>query len=176
MRSSVKQSRKETTVIRLPHLCHVFVKLLLLAPLAIILNFSEPTIATPTVNVYTVDPLVINCVINKIAGQRTITWTSQTAGIGSLSIAQGSYVPASKSQTSTLTISKAQLKTLKDTDKNAHVFTCEYKVTSGVTLTATQTATLFTPGWIKFFHQRVRLNLSENIYHVQEGPVKRGAW
>ena len=109
------------------------------------LCFSEATIATPAIDVYTVDPHTISCVINRITGQKTnLAWSTATA-IGTLDIDQGTYLPGSNSQTTVLTLTAAQLKTLRDTGTHDHVFTCKYTVGSSE-ISATQTTSVYTPG------------------------------
>ena len=100
------------------------------------------TIAVQTIVVYTVEPHKISCVLNKITGQSTITWSTQT-NIGQMSIEQGAF--GSNSQTSILTLSEDQLKTLANTGTRDHVFTCNYKIKE-VEITAKQTTSVYDPG------------------------------
>ena len=104
--------------------------------------FSVATIAVPTIDVYTVDPHKISCVLSKITGQSTITWNTQT-NIGKMSIEQGTF--GSNSQSSILTLSEKQLKSLANTGTRDHVFTCNYKI-KGVEITAKQTTSVYDPG------------------------------
>ena len=90
------------------------------------------------------DPHTISCVISRITGQKTLAWSTTTA-IGTLDIDQGTYVSGSNSQTTVLSLTAAQLKTLRDTGTHDHVFTCKYMVESS-DITATQTVSVYTPG------------------------------
>ena len=103
---------------------------------------SEAKIAVPTLSAYTMPQHEVKCTLSKITALRTITWHIPTS-LEDMTIDQGTY--AGNAQTSTLTLTPAQLVILKKASNAAHVITCKYTVGSTV-ITATQSLTLYTPG------------------------------
>ena len=95
------------------------------------------------------DSHTISCDITDIPGQMTgVEWISGTT-VASLGLAPQDGTISGTSQTSTLTLSSAQLVKLKSAGGNnpAHVFTCKITVgTSSTPLQATQTYNIYTPG------------------------------
>ena len=88
----------------------------------------------------------ISCVLSDIPSQMTVTWTTATAE-AALTLAPKDGTIQGTTQTSTLSLSSAQLVKLKATGGTnpAHVFTC--KITTGsTTVHATQTINIYTPG------------------------------
>ena len=101
-------------------------------------------------NIYTVDdPYVISCEISEVISSVTVDWKSGTndPAMTKLTIAQGKHDKTS--QTSTLTLSKAQILALKATSTTdpTHIFTCTFTVgTSKTVIQETQTIKIYTPG------------------------------
>ena len=101
------------------------------------------------IDVYTVDPYILNCVFTEVIKQVNVSWiiSTEVENFGFISIEQGAY--EDHSQTSTMTLTSSQLIKLKsagESDKT-HVFTC--KITVGDTpteYTTTQKAKIYTPG------------------------------
>ena len=88
---------------------------------------------------------VISCVLGDIPEQITgVTWSPATETADQYTLADGSE--SSNTQTSTLTITAAKLVNLDDVSLGVHTFTCSFTVgTTPVTVTATQTITIFAP-------------------------------
>ena len=112
-------------------------------------SLSAVAIATSTAEGYSLDPHTITCDITDIPAQITgVEWISQT-NVASLGLSPQDGIISGTSQTSTLTLSSAQLVQLKTAGglNPAHVFTCKITVgTSNTAVTATQTYSIFTPG------------------------------
>ena len=91
----------------------------------------------------------IRCVLDDLPGQYTgVEWISGTS-VTSLVLAPQDGVISGTSQTSTLSLSSAQLVQLKTAGGNnpSHVITCKIIVgTSSTAITATQTMSIYTPG------------------------------
>ena len=88
---------------------------------------------------------VISCVLGDIPDQITgVTWAPATETSGQYNLLDGSE--SSNSQTSTLTITAAKLQSLDGQSSGVHTFTCSFTIgTTPVTVTATQTITIFAP-------------------------------
>ena len=103
--------------------------------------------ASPIVISYDTHP--INCVLDDLPGQYTgVEWILGTS-VTSLGLAPQDGVISGTSQTSTLSLSSAQLVQLKAAGGNnpSHVITCRIIVgTSSTAITATQTMSIYTPG------------------------------
>ena len=110
---------------------------------------SAVAIATSTAEGYSMDPHTITCDITDIPAQITgVEWISQT-NVASLGLSPQDGIISGTSQTSTLTLSSAQLVQLKTAGGSnpAHVFTCKITVgTSNTPLQSTQTYNIYTPG------------------------------
>ena len=88
---------------------------------------------------------VISCVLDDIPKQiDDVTWDPAEEIDGEYSLTDG--LMKSNSQTSTLTITADKLETLHVQLSGVHTFTCSFTVgTTPVTVTATQTITIFHP-------------------------------
>ena len=103
---------------------------------------------TPTTSpiVYTVDTHTLSCAFTEILSQMTVAWTLGTtvSNIGTLDVNQGTM--ANKAQTSTLTLTSAQLVKMKAVGAS-HTITCKITVgTSNTAVEESHSATLWTPG------------------------------
>ncbi|KAL5271415.1 hypothetical protein ACHWQZ_G001903 [Mnemiopsis leidyi] len=113
-------------------------------------NIYTPTVSISPASVkeYSMNGHEINCVLADVPVSFTVEWTSVTtaSGLGSLVIDQGTH--SGLTQTSKLTLSKAQLVTLKATSATSkdHIFSCQIKVgTAQIPATAAQTLSIYTP-------------------------------
>ena len=108
-------------------------------------KFPAATITPSTKDVIALENHVISCVLGDIPGSITgVTWAPATETSGEYNLVDGSE--SSNSQTSTLTITAAKLDTLDGESSGVHTFTCSFTIgTTPVTVTATQTITIFNP-------------------------------
>ena len=106
---------------------------------------SAATINPSTKDVIALENHVISCVFGDIPESITgVTWAPATETAGEYNLADGSE--SSNSQTSTLTITAAKLQSLDLLLSGVHTFTCSFTIgTTPVTVTATQTITIFNP-------------------------------
>ena len=99
----------------------------------------------------------IRCVLDDLPSQYTgVEWISGTS-VTSLGLAPQDGVISGTSQTSTLTLTSAQLVQLKTAGGNNrdHVITCKITVgTSSTAITATQTMSIYTPGETLYIFER----------------------
>ena len=108
-------------------------------------NVSAATITPPAKDVIALENHVISCVLGDIPAQVTgVTWDPATETSGEYNLLDGSE--SSNSQTSTLTITAAKLQSLDKLSSGVHTFTCSFTIgTTPVTVSATQTITIFNP-------------------------------
>ena len=114
----------------------------------IIPNVSAATITPPAKDVIALENHVISCVLGDIPEQVIgVTWDPATETSGEYNLLDGSE--SSNSQTSTLTITASKLQSLDKLSSGVHTFTCSFTIgTTPVTVTATQTITIFNPSKI----------------------------
>ena len=122
-----------------------------------LINLFSAVALTPEASpiVYTVDTHTLSCAFTEILSQVTVAWTLGTtvSDIGTLDVNQGTITD--KAQTSTLTLTSAQLVKMKAVGAQ-HTITC--KITVGVSNTEfedSHSATLWTPGVLPYVY-RVR--------------------
>ena len=103
-------------------------------------------------SIYSVDSAhEISCVFTEILSQVDVTWNVppvMVSDMGNLDIKQGTYDQI-LSQTSTLTLTNAQILKLKAASATdpAHVFNCEITIgTSKLVVAGAQTIKIYTPG------------------------------
>ena len=103
------------------------------------------SITPSTKDVIALENHVISCVLGDIPEQVTgVTWDPATETSGEYNLLDGSE--SSNSQTSTLTITAAKLQSLDKLSSGVHTFTCSFTIgTTPVTVSATQTITIFNP-------------------------------